>query len=761
MTEDSQNIQMKKEIPVSFFMDEVRCGFVIPAAIKQAWAAELTVLQEIDRVCRKHHITYYADWGTLLGCIRHGGFVPWDDDIDIVMKREDYIRFLTVAVPDMEEGYAVQTYRNQKDFWLFMGKVVGKNHFCFEKEHLRKFHNFSYIACVDIFVLDYMYRDPEKEEKRRTLCKYMIGTADAVVEGRSDKEETEKRLRIIEEMCGETLERIEDPEAMGRYLYGKVEEQFGAVPAGESDRLVQLFPWGLKGNTNGYAREDYDPPIYLPFEYTEIPVPRLYDKMLRERYGDYLRLVKNAGAHDYPFFEGQKKNLQKVLDFPLPAFRFNKDKLQRTKEEKEYKAHSYKAMAEECLQEIGKLEEATKTVISNGQTNQAREHIAACQQLAVDLGTMLEQILPLYQPMVKKLEQYCEELYHLYEGMGTGDFESNNHLTQIRNDIEKEWEGRYRNRKTVLFLASWYEDWKAIEGLWKEKREDPDCDPYLVVLPYYTKDYDGSPRQWYLEEEQFTVEKQRRIEAKDLTLEYLELLHPEQIIIQNPYDGWHPTIGISPVFYAENIRKYTDELIYVSPFGKGDIEGKDTREYQNMQYYVAAPGVMYADIVMVSSEKKKKFYIEKLTEIAGSDTCDVWEHKILVRNREEIKEPGNQTVKEAAKKTHKKRLLYGISLGTYLEDPDKMLRKIQANKEIFQEYKDQLEFRYYLFPEGDWDHYAAEKDKVQNCIGTDYRIDVIGDYSLKDVDAYYGDPMPMAMKAVEDKISVMIQNYEI
>ena len=181
-----------------------------------------------------------------------------------------------------------------------------------------------------------------------------------------------------------------------------------------------------------------------------------------------------------------------------------------------------------------------------------------------------------------------------------------------------------------------------------------------------------------------------------------------------------------------------------------------------MQYYVVMPGVMYADTVMVSSEKKKKFYMEKLTEIAGDDTCDAWEHKILVRNREAIKGSENQTARKTAdKKIHKKRLLYGISLGTYLENPDKVLRKIQANKEIFRKYKDQLELSYYLFPEGDWEHYVAEKDKVQNCIETDLSIDITGDCSLKDVDAYYGDPMPMAMKAVEGKIPVMIQNYEI
>ena len=64
------------EFSVDFFRDEVRCGFYIPTAVKQAWAAELEVLDAIDRICAKHGIRYFADWGSILGAVRHGGFVP-------------------------------------------------------------------------------------------------------------------------------------------------------------------------------------------------------------------------------------------------------------------------------------------------------------------------------------------------------------------------------------------------------------------------------------------------------------------------------------------------------------------------------------------------------------------------------------------------------------------------------------------------------------------------------------------------------------
>ena len=77
------------EFPREYFIDEVRDGFYVNGLMKRCWAAQLEALNDIAGVCEKYQIRWYADFGTLLGAVRHGGFVPWDDDIDICMFRED------------------------------------------------------------------------------------------------------------------------------------------------------------------------------------------------------------------------------------------------------------------------------------------------------------------------------------------------------------------------------------------------------------------------------------------------------------------------------------------------------------------------------------------------------------------------------------------------------------------------------------------------------------------------------------------------
>ncbi|MBQ9141433.1 MAG: LicD family protein [Lachnospiraceae bacterium] len=741
----------------SFLLDEVRCGFLVPSAIKQAWAAQLEVLAEIDRVCKKHNIQYFADWGTLLGTVRHGGYIPWDDDLDIVMKRADYERFMTVARFDMEEGFDVQTFRNQKDYWLFMGKVVGKNHFCFEKEHLRRFHNFPYIACVDIFVLDYVYRDLKQEEERRTLCKYMLGVADAIVEGRLQGIEKEKRLCTVEEMYDRKLERFSDPVEMGRYLYGEIEKIFARVPEMEADTLTQLFPWGLKGNGLHFPKEYYAEAIYLPFEHTTMPVPAVYDRMLRQRYGDYMKVVRDAGAHNYPFFEGQKVNLQKVLDFPLPAFTFDSAILKRSEGELACKGMSYKILAKECSNELKQMKEQIIEAIQlllqgEDATQELVEEVLnllqMSQHLAVDLGTLLEQVKGEGCAIVSVLEKYCETVYLLYEALVAGGGESVisgcENMIEMQQQIDIQLETQVLQRKAVLFLPVFSGDWNGMQSLWQAAKEDKQYDVYVVPLPYYFKDYDGSPKEILCDLETYP-EEVCGLDYRQLTQEYLELLHPDVIILQTPYDGWNPVWAVPKQYHAEQIRRYTEQLVYVPPFSVEDYTEENGRAYSNMNYYVTMPGVVYADRVLVQSENMRVQYVEKLTEFAGEDTRGCWQEKI-VANRElytELHEDA-RTAGEAQlskqrqiSESRKKKILYGISLGTTLENPEAAKAKQERSQQIFEEYKEQIELKVYHFPEE----------------GKKYRAD--------EFDAYYGDPMPIVIEFQQLGKPVMLQNINL
>lgn len=77
----------------SFLEEETRHGFFIAPMVKRCWAAQMEILAGIDAICRKYGIRWFSHYGTMLGAVRHGGYVPWDDDMDICMLREDFERF--------------------------------------------------------------------------------------------------------------------------------------------------------------------------------------------------------------------------------------------------------------------------------------------------------------------------------------------------------------------------------------------------------------------------------------------------------------------------------------------------------------------------------------------------------------------------------------------------------------------------------------------------------------------------------------------
>jgi len=94
---------------------------------------QLSILEEIDRICQKHHIDYWLDGGTLLGAVRHHGFIPWDDDIDIAMREEDVKRFTRIAPKELKKGLFLQTPQNEPDAKEPIIKVRDLNSFYVEK----------------------------------------------------------------------------------------------------------------------------------------------------------------------------------------------------------------------------------------------------------------------------------------------------------------------------------------------------------------------------------------------------------------------------------------------------------------------------------------------------------------------------------------------------------------------------------------------------------------------------------------------------
>lgn len=110
----------------------------------------LDILVEIDKICRKHDIKYWIDFGTLLGAVRHGGFIPWDDDIDVTMPTDDYHRFLEIAPKELPDTLFLQTKETDPSYPMLLNKVRDKNSF-FITQHEDFTKDYNKGLYIDIF----------------------------------------------------------------------------------------------------------------------------------------------------------------------------------------------------------------------------------------------------------------------------------------------------------------------------------------------------------------------------------------------------------------------------------------------------------------------------------------------------------------------------------------------------------------------------------------------------------------------------------
>ena len=116
-------LPIKLPLPKHFLEEEVRCGYRVTEKLKKIWAVELDLLNEFQRVCKKHNIKFTIFGGTLLGAVRHKGFVPWDDDLDVAMTRVEFDKLCRIAETEFDYPYFFQTALTDRRYFFSYARL--------------------------------------------------------------------------------------------------------------------------------------------------------------------------------------------------------------------------------------------------------------------------------------------------------------------------------------------------------------------------------------------------------------------------------------------------------------------------------------------------------------------------------------------------------------------------------------------------------------------------------------------------------------
>ncbi len=298
------------EFSEDFFKAEVREDFYIDATMKTVWAAELELLSDIDAVCQKYNLQYFAGWGTMLGAVRHKGFVPWDDDMDIMMKRSDYNKLMSVLPKELPDSYRVYHAMSEEGHDLFWGCVTNADTISIEENRLHKFHNCPFWVGIDIFPLDYIPKDEDEAslvENLMELIKNTVSLFKKENKTEEEKQNMEDGIEYIEKSLNLQLDKNKSIPAQLWRWGNMLASSYGEEDA---DGYIDYAP--RKGIIH-YEKDVWDEVFLTEYEEFMIPVPQGYHDVLTKTYGDYSVRTKGGASHNYPYYNKQLNQLRDMI----------------------------------------------------------------------------------------------------------------------------------------------------------------------------------------------------------------------------------------------------------------------------------------------------------------------------------------------------------------------------------------------------------------------------------------------------------------
>lgn len=282
---------MKKKFNLE---EEIIDGYKVSKEMKQIWNIEFEMLKELIRVCEKHNLKFVVDSGTLLGTVRHKGFIPWDDDIDVVMLREDYDKLL--ALPENEFKYPIFLQSAYSDKGYFRGHAQLRNSMTtgilpYEAEKVQ----FNQGIFIDIFPLDEM----SKFEIINKFKCYRVKLNLKKFRLMFYKDESKNKVkRFMKKILYIFLKNLKY-----KKMYKKFERKLSSKKF-KNENVAKVSYYQKYKNYIPLKKEYFEEIEYLPFEDIMVPVPKKYDEVLKIYYGEnYMMPVRGTSMHGTVIFD--------------------------------------------------------------------------------------------------------------------------------------------------------------------------------------------------------------------------------------------------------------------------------------------------------------------------------------------------------------------------------------------------------------------------------------------------------------------------
>lgn len=246
--------------------------------LKELHKTQIEILDEIDRICKENRITYFLVGGTMLGAVRHNGFIPWDDDVDIGMLRSDYNKFKELCLNNnvLNEKYFLHCLETDSNYWLPFMKVR-KNNTTFGEKSIKNLDTHKGIF-VDIFPYDNVKYESSFFQKIRSFL--ILNIEDTIFcKHKLKKVNSCRRKMAVKVLMMFSLKQLH---RIQKFLFN--------IKNKEKTKYIVCFIAGGNPEDETIEREKVFPTVDIKFENKKYPCIKDYDYYLKRVYGNYMEL---------------------------------------------------------------------------------------------------------------------------------------------------------------------------------------------------------------------------------------------------------------------------------------------------------------------------------------------------------------------------------------------------------------------------------------------------------------------------------------